>query len=132
MQKAGFLMTRLICYECIYALTLNKNVFIKEIGFKLATYIYWQSSNAFMLTYIYWQSSNAFIKIWTQGVFCSFCGALNIYKKHSNMSRVVRKQAFCICENKKADQLRGNREADQHLCFRYMNSTIPLLFKSEI
>ena len=35
------------------------------------------------------------------------------------MSRVMRKPAFCICENKDADQLRGNREADQRLCFRY-------------
>ena len=48
------------------------------------------------------------------------------------MSRVVRKPAYCICENKDADQLRGNREADQHLCFRYTDSTIPLLSKSEI
>ena len=48
------------------------------------------------------------------------------------MSRDVRKQAFCICENKDADQLRGNREADQRLCFRYTDSTIPLLPKSEI
>ena len=39
----------------------------------------------------------------------------------------MRKPAFCICENKDADQLRGNREADQRLCFRYMDSTIPLL-----
>ena len=39
---------------------------------------------------------------------------------------------FCICENKDADQLRGNREADQRLCFRYIDSTIPLLSKSEI
>ena len=37
-----------------------------------------------------------------------------------------------ICENKDADQLRGNREADQRLCFRYTDSTIPLLSKSEI
>ena len=29
------------------------------------------------------------------------------------------KPAFCICENKAADQLCGNRTADQHLCFRY-------------
>ena len=43
------------------------------------------------------------------------------------MSRVVRKPAFCICENKDADQLRGNREADQRLCFRYTDSIIPLL-----
>ena len=48
------------------------------------------------------------------------------------MSSVVRKPAFCICENKYADQLRGNREADQRLCFRYTDSTIPLLPKSEI
>ena len=39
---------------------------------------------------------------------------------------------FFICENKDADQLRGNREADQRLCFRYTDSTIPLLPKSEI
>ena len=48
------------------------------------------------------------------------------------MSRVVRKPAFRICENKDADQLRGNHEADQRLCFRYTDSTIPLLPKSEI
>ena len=44
----------------------------------------------------------------------------------------MRKLAFCICENKDADQLRGNRESDQRLCFRYIDSTIPLLPKSEI
>ena len=48
------------------------------------------------------------------------------------MSRVMRKQMFCICENKEANQLRRNREADQHLCFHYIDSTIPLLSKSEI
>ena len=37
-----------------------------------------------------------------------------------------------ICENKDADQLHGKREADQRLCFRYIDSTIPLLSKSEI
>ena len=45
------------------------------------------------------------------------------------MSRVVRKPDFCICENKDADQLRGNREADQRLCFRYTDSTIIRKFK---
>ena len=44
----------------------------------------------------------------------------------------MRKPAFCICENKDADQLRGNREIDQRLCFRYTDSTIHLLPKSEI
>ena len=38
----------------------------------------------------------------------------------------MRKPAFCICENKDADQLRGNREADQRLCFHYIDSTMPL------
>ena len=50
----------------------------------------------------------------------------------SYLSRVVRKPAFSICENKDADQLRGNREADQRLCFRYIDSTIPLLPTYEI
>ena len=48
------------------------------------------------------------------------------------MSFVMRKPAFSICENKDADQLRGNREADQRLCFRYTDSTIPLLPTAEI
>ena len=48
------------------------------------------------------------------------------------MIRVVRKPDVCICENKDADQLRGNREADQRLCFRYTDSTISLLPKYEI
>ena len=47
------------------------------------------------------------------------------------MSLVVRKPAFCICENKDADYLHSECEADQGLCFRYMGSTIPLLCKSE-
>ena len=34
----------------------------------------------------------------------------------------MRNPTFCICENKDADQLRGNREADQRLCFRYIDS----------
>ena len=44
----------------------------------------------------------------------------------------MRKPAFHICENKDVDQLRSNREADQLLCFRYTDSTIPLLPNSEI
>ena len=49
----------------------------------------------------------------------------------THMSLVVRKPAFCICENKDADQLRVC-EANQRLCFRYTDSTIPLLSKSKI
>ena len=42
------------------------------------------------------------------------------------------KPTICIGENKGADQLRGNREADQCLCFRYTDSTIPPLLKFKI
>ena len=50
----------------------------------------------------------------------------------THMSRRMGKQTICTGENKGADQLRGNREADQRLCFRYTDSTIPFLLKSEI
>ena len=43
-----------------------------------------------------------------------------------DMSRLMGKQTICIGENKDADQLCGN------LCFRYSDSTIPLLSKSKI
>ena len=62
-------------------------------------------------------------------IVCCGC-VLESHPQH--MSRVVRKPAFCICENKDADQLRGNRKADQRLCFLYIDSTIPLPHKSEI
>ena len=42
------------------------------------------------------------------------------------------KPTICIGENKGADQLRSNCQADQCLCFRYSDSTIPLLSNSEI
>ena len=42
------------------------------------------------------------------------------------MSRNMWKPDFGKCENKDADQLPGNREADQRLCFHYTDSTIPL------
>ena len=58
--------------------------------------------------------------------------SLHILVCYLDMSLVMRKLDFCICENKDADQLRGNREADQRLCFRHTDSTIPLLPKSEI
>ena len=53
---------------------------------------------------------------------------------HSNekMSRLMGKPTIYIGENKDADQLRGCREADQRLCFRYSDSTMPLLLKSKI
>ena len=42
------------------------------------------------------------------------------------------KPTICIGENKGGEQLRSNCEAYQRLCFRYSDSTVPLLLKSEI
>ena len=39
---------------------------------------------------------------------------------------------FAYAKTKDADQLRSNCAADQRLCFRHTDSTIPLLPKSEI
>ena len=43
------------------------------------------------------------------------------------MSLRMRKPTICLGENKGADQLRSNCEADQRLCFRHKNSIIPPL-----
>ena len=56
---------------------------------------------------------------------------INVCSYHY-LSLVVRKPAFSICENKDPDQLRSNCAADQRLCFRYTDSTIPFLPKSEM
>ena len=48
------------------------------------------------------------------------------------MTRLMGKRTICIGENKGADQLSSNFEADQRLCFCYTDSTIPLLSKSKI
>ena len=51
-----------------------------------------------------------------------------VWKYPYNMSCIVRKPEFCLCKNKGADQL---REVDQPLCFRYTDSTIVLLLRTE-
>ena len=43
----------------------------------------------------------------------------------------MRKPAFLHCENKGTDKLRIDCAADQHFCFHYIDSTIPLLPKCE-
>ena len=55
-----------------------------------------------------------------------------VFHTYLEMSLVMRKPAFCIYENKDTEQLRGNCEADQCLCFHYIESTIHLLSKSKI
>ena len=41
------------------------------------------------------------------------------------------KTGLFLCENKGAGQLRSNCEADQRLCFRHTDSTVPPLCKSK-
>ena len=55
------------------------------------------------------------------------CSAGKEYRSH-----VMRNPAFCACENKDVDQLRGYHPANQRLCFHYIDSTIGLLSKFEI
>ena len=55
----------------------------------------------------------------------------------AHMSRVVRRPDFLHMRKQRRRsasrlQLRGSREADQRLCFRYIDSTILLLPKSKI
>ena len=49
-----------------------------------------------------------------------------------HLSHLMRKPTICLGKNKGADQLCSNCEVDQRLCFRYSDSTVPLLLKSEI
>ena len=49
--------------------------------------------------------------------------AMQCDKSDNDMSRVVRKPAFCICENKDADQLRGNREVTAKLISAFVFAT---------
>ena len=49
------------------------------------------------------------------------------YPQAINDMSLIMRPDFCLCEDKGADQLRSNCEADQLLCFRYSDSTIPLL-----
>ena len=53
---------------------------------------------------------------------------LKLERRLLQTSRVMRKPDFCLGENKGA----GQCEADQRLCFRCMDSSIPLLSKSKI
>ena len=41
----------------------------------------------------------------------------------------MRKPDFCITKYKGADQLHGDRQVDQCLCFHYIDSAFPLLSK---
>ena len=49
-----------------------------------------------------------------------------------NLSHLVRKPRICICKNKDTDQPRGNRKADQRLCFRYTDITISCFYPASV
>ena len=68
------------------------------------------------------------VKVKCEGCDIHGYAVFNIYE----MSRVMRKPDFRLCENKDADQLRSNCEADQRLGFRHTVSTISFLHKSEM
>ena len=80
--------------------------------------------NAFKM-YSYYTESGFYM----MSLICDWKFRLSVVCK---LSLVVRKPAFCICENKDADQLRCDCKVDQRLCFRYTDSTVPVLPKSEI
>ena len=67
------------------------------------------------------------VKMLTICVYVVLIYKTRLSNDEAHLSRVMRKPAFNICENKDTDQLRGNREADKRLCFHYTESTIPLL-----
>ena len=80
------------------------------------------------------QGARLFFILWlikdVNAFFIKLCTVLKPVKH--DLSRHMGKPTICIGENKGADQLRSNCEADQRLCFRNSDSTIPLLRKSEI
>ena len=93
---------------------------------KVLCYVYLESSQPALCTR---SCSRDVHKLVCAKAILSCNDAQSVYLAYREMSLVLRKPDFCICENKDADQLRGNREADQRLCFRYTDSTIPLLSK---
>ena len=54
----------------------------------------------------------------------------NLWRR--NLTRCIRQPTICLCETKDADQLCSNCTADQRLCFRFSDSTIPLLLKCKL
>ena len=86
MQKSGFLLTRLIsCRNSLYRIDMNE--MSKQWHYKLYSNVWMKTT----MEYVLHLHVNCISKS------CS---------PNGHMSRVVRKPAFCICENKGADQLR--------------------------
>ena len=54
------------------------------------------------------------------------------YARRSHLCSIMRKPAFCICENKGANQLCSNCTADQRLYFRGYTDSIITLFSTPL
>ena len=48
------------------------------------------------------------------------------------MSHVMRKPVYAICEQQRRRSACASAQSDQHLCFRCLDSIIPLVSISEI
>ena len=74
----------------------------------------------------------AYAKCWfspdAAQIYSLFCFMLVYAYSLRHFSCVMRKPTFCICENKDTDQLHGNCEADQRLCFHYIDYVQTLYF----
>ena len=73
-----------------------------------------------------------FIETYKNGLRHILALSLQLIQLNLEMSHRMEKPTICIGENKAADQPCSNCTADQRLCFRSIDSTIPLLLKSEI
>ena len=82
-----------------------------------------------LFTCIFYLLRISFIFILTDGYFVLLEQKLYLIHNYYNMSEPRHETT---CENKDTDQLRSNCKADQRLCFRYTDNTIPLLPKSAI
>ena len=58
--------------------------------------------------------------------------ALQIDEKQNNLSNVMRKPVFAICEQQRRRSACASANSDQHLCFRCLNSIISQVSISKI
>ena len=109
--------TNLLSFETLLPRAFTVLFILGKYGFIVIIHIFFEDRS--------WQIVQTHNRIVLLEVYSGFAMyALAFEPRHE--------KTFCIYENKDANQLHGNREADQHLCFRYLDSTIPLLPKSEI
>ena len=133
----------------VFATEIEQFLYFLNLKFEAFTYLLWLYSlvcvgpGAKSRRQVFWQrGSNSFFFMtnWVQWLGSIYsCQKFTIlvwlilsWRLCHKLSHVIRKQTFSICENKNADQLRGDREADQCLCFRHIDSTFSLLSKPEI